>query len=64
MTIEGNELISIYLLLIKNETILDKNQQNIKYKMEKEIFSKLSILEMESIGELYDKKVDVLVKKS
>ena len=64
MTIEGNELISIYLLLIKNETILDKNQQNIKYKMEKEIFSKLSILEMESIGELYDKKVDVLGKKS
>lgn len=63
MNIEGNELIGIYLLLINNEEKLDNNQQLIKYKIEKEIFSCLSIEEMESIGELYAKKVDVLGKK-
>jgi len=63
MDFEGNELVSIYLLLIKNEENLDNIQQSIRYKVEKEIFKHLSIEEMESIGELYEKKVDVLSKK-
>lgn len=63
MNIEGNELIGIYILLINNEEKLDTNQQLIRYKIEKEIFNCLSIEEMESIGELYAKKVDVLGKK-
>jgi hypothetical protein len=63
MNIEGNELIGIYLLLMNNEEILDNYQQSVRYKIEKEIFSYLSIEEMESIGELYAKKVDVLGKK-
>lgn len=63
MNIEGNELIGIYLMLIKNEGTLDPNQQLVRYKIEKEIFKYLSIEEMESIGELYAKKVDVLGKK-
>jgi predicted lactoylglutathione lyase len=63
MNIEGNELISIYLFLLKNEEFLDNNQQSVKNKIEKEIFNNLSIEEMESIGELYAKKVDVLGKK-
>jgi len=63
MYIEGNELVSIYLLLIKNEENLDNIQQLVRYKAEKEIFKHLSIEEMESIGELYAKKVDVLRKK-
>ncbi len=63
MNIEGNELVSIYLLLIKNEENLDNIQQSVRYKAEKEIFKHLSIEEMESIGELYAKKVDVLGKK-
>ena len=63
MNIEGNELIGIYLLLMNNEEILDNYQQSVRYKIEKEIFSHLSIEEMESIGELYAKKVDVLGKK-
>lgn len=63
MNIEGNELIGIYLLLIKNEEILDNYQQSVRYKIEKEIFRYLSIEEMETIGELYGKKVDVLGKK-
>ena len=63
MNIEGNELIGIYLLLMNNEEILDKNQQSVRYKVEKEIFNYLSIEEMESIGELYAKKVDVLGEK-
>ena len=63
MNIEGNELIGIYLLLINNEEILDNYQQSVRYKIEKEIFRYLSIEEMETIGELYAKKVDVLGKK-
>ncbi len=63
MNIEGNELISIYLMLNENEGNLDTNQQLVKYKIEKEIFRYLSIEELETIGELYAKKVDVLGKK-
>ncbi|MCK5201960.1 MAG: hypothetical protein KAR21_26585 [Spirochaetales bacterium] len=63
MNIEGNELIGIYLMLINNEENLDNIQQSVRYKIEKEIFNYLSIEEMESIGELYAKKVDVLGKK-
>ncbi len=63
MTLEGNKLISIYLLLKRNEENLDLNQQAVINSMEKEIFSLLSIEEMESIEELYKKKVDILGKK-
>lgn len=63
MNIEGNELVGIYLLLLKNEDDLDNYQQSVRYKVEKEIFKYLSIDEMESIGDLYAKKVDVLGKK-
>ncbi len=63
MNIEGNELIGIYLMLIKNEGNLDTNLQLVRYKIEKEIFKYLSIEEIETIGELYAKKVDVLGKK-
>ena len=63
MIIKGNELIGIYLMLIKNEDNLDTNQQLVRHKIEKEIFKYLSIEEMETIGELYAKKVDVLGKK-
>ena len=63
MNIDGNELIGIYLMLVKNEGNLDTNQQLVRYKIEKEIFKYLSIEEMETIGELYAKKVDVLGKK-
>ena len=63
MNIDGNELIGIYMMLIKNEGNLDTNQQLVRYKIEKEIFKYLSIEEMETIGELYAKKVDVLGKK-
>lgn len=63
MNFEGNELISIYLLLLENDENIDTTQQFVRYKIEKEIFKYLSIEEMESIGELYAKKVDVLGKK-
>ncbi len=63
MNIDGNDLIAIYLLLQENDEKLDNLQQSIKYRAEKEIFRYLSIEQMESIGELYAKKVDVLGKK-
>lgn len=63
MNIEGKELISIFLILLKNENNLDQNQHLVKMKIEKELFNCLSIAEMESLGELYEKKVDILEKK-
>ncbi len=63
MNIEGKELISIFLILVKNENILDQNQHLVKMKIEKELFNCLSIDEMETLGELYEKKVDILEKK-
>ncbi len=63
MNIKGNELVSIFLILLENEETLDKNQHSVKMKIEKELFNSLSIAEMESLGELYAKKVDVLDKK-
>ncbi|MCF6335540.1 MAG: hypothetical protein L3J12_07340 [Spirochaetales bacterium] len=63
MVLKGNRLISIYLILKKNEDILDRNQQSVKFAMEKEIFNQLSIEEMESIQDLYEKQVDILGKK-
>jgi len=63
MIFDGNDLIAIYILMQKNEEKLDNIQTLIKYKIEKEIFLSLSIEEMETIGELYAKEVDVLGKK-
>jgi len=63
MNLKGNELVSIFLFLVKNEDKLDQNQQSVKKKIENELFNCLSIAEMESLGELYAKKVDVLKKK-
>lgn len=63
MIFDGNDLIALYILMQKNEENLDNIQTSIKYKIEKEIFLYLSIEEMETIGELYAKKVDVLGKK-
>ena len=63
MDIKGNELVSIFLILAENEEKLDHNQQSVKKKIENELFNCLSIAEMESLGELYAKKVDVLKKK-
>ena len=62
--LQGNDLIAVYILLLKNESSLDKNQQKIKNKIEKILFECLSIEEIESIEELYKKNVDVLGKKS
>ncbi|MCD6398175.1 MAG: hypothetical protein J7L71_11615 [Spirochaetaceae bacterium] len=63
MNLKGNELVSIFLFLVQNEDKLDQNQQSVKKKIENELFNCLSIAEMESLGELYAKKVDVLKKK-
>ena len=62
--LQGNDLVALYILLLKNESLLDKNQQKIKNRIEKILFECLSIEEIESIEELYKKNVDVLGKKS
>jgi len=62
--LQGNDFVGVYLLLLKNEVSLDKNQLRVKQKMEKILFESLSIEEIESIEKLYKKNVDVLAKKS
>lgn len=62
--LQGNDLVAVYILLLKNESSLDKNQLGIKNRIEKILFECLSIEEIESIEELYKKNVDVLGKKS
>lgn len=61
--LQGNDLVGIYLLLIKNEENLDKIQLSVKNRIEKVLFECLSIEEIEAIEELYKKNVDVLGKK-
>ncbi len=63
IVLQGNELVSVYLLLKENEEKLDHVQLSIKNKAEKILFEALSIEELESIEDLYKKNVDVLEKK-
>ncbi len=63
MILQGNELVGIYLLLKENENSLDNIQLSVKTRIEKILFSSLSIEELESIEDLYKKNVDVLGKK-
>ncbi len=64
IVLHGQDFVAVYLLLLKNESSLDKNQVHVKHRMEKILFERLSIEEIESIEDLYKKNVDVLGKKS
>ncbi len=63
MILQGNELVGIYLLLKENENNLDNTQLSVKTRIEKILFTSLSIEELESLEDLYKKNVDVLGKK-
>jgi len=61
--IENKQLIALYLLLKRHEEELDRNLQTLYVKMQKELFSVLSIEEMESLEKLYLDDVEVLEKR-
>ena len=49
MEIKREELISLFLLLSRNETFLDVQLQALKIRIEKELYTFMSIAELEEI---------------
>ncbi|MDY7029358.1 MAG: hypothetical protein SVR04_13765 [Spirochaetota bacterium] len=63
MHIENSQIVPLYLLLKRREEELDRNLQVLYHKLQRELFSILSIEEMESLEELYRDDVEVLEKR-
>lgn len=63
MRIQNSQIVALYLLLKRHEDELDRNLQVLYHNMQKELFSILSIEEMESLEELYKNDVEVLEKR-
>lgn len=63
MHIENSQIVPLYLLLKRREEDLDRNLQVLYHKLQRELFSILSIEEMESLEELYRDDVEVLEKR-
>ncbi len=61
--LEGKDIVGLYLQLKKHEEELDHNLQVLYHTFQRELFSVLSIEEIESIEELYQKDVEVLEKR-
>ncbi|MGC9311630.1 MAG: hypothetical protein ACP5IA_02975 [Sediminispirochaetaceae bacterium] len=61
--IENSQIVALYLLLKSHEEELDRNLQVLYHNMQRELFSILSIEEMESLEELYKNDVEVLEKR-
>ena len=63
ITIENSQIVALYLLLKRHEDELDRNLQVLYHNIQRELFSILSIEEMESLEELYKNDVEVLEKR-
>jgi len=60
----GNaQIVALYLLMKQHEEELDTGLQVLYNTLQKELFSVLSIEEMESLNELYKNDVEVLEKR-
>ncbi len=63
ISIENTQIVALYLLLKRHEEELDRNLQVLYHNIQRELFSVLSIEEMESLEELYKNDVEVLEKR-
>lgn len=61
--IGNSQIVALYLLLKRHEEELDRNLQVLYHNIQRELFSILSIEEMESLEELYKNDVEVLEKR-
>lgn len=58
--LSNREIVGLYLVLSKQEEDLDLNLQMLANRIEKYIFDKISIQELEKLEELYKRGIDVL----
>jgi hypothetical protein len=62
MNITNNDLIGIYLFLKKNELQLDQRLERLMIKIEKLLFSTLSIEEFENLEHYYNQGISLSVE--
>ena len=60
LTLSGNDLVGIYLLLKENESALDTRMNNVLIRIEKCLFENLSIQEFEQLDILYSQDKNIL----
>jgi hypothetical protein len=61
--LSGREIVGLYLLLKEQEVGLDGTLTKLMMRLEKSLYSKLSIEDFERLGELYRSNVDVFRQK-
>ncbi|MFO7731628.1 MAG: hypothetical protein R6V86_12795 [Spirochaetia bacterium] len=61
--IKSRQLIGLYLFLNHREAELDEPLQQLYNELQRDLFSYLSIEEMESLEELYKNNIDVLKER-
>lgn len=61
--IKSRQLIGLYLFLNQREAELDEPLQQLYNELQRDLFSYLSIEEMESLEELYKNNIDVLKER-
>ena len=62
-TLTGREIVGVYLFLKSREEELDDVLTKLMMRMEKSLYSKLSIEEFERLPDLYSSNVDVFEEK-
>jgi len=63
ISLRGKQLVALYLLMQRNEEELDQTLQVLFHKIQQDLFTELSIEEMENLEDLYKNKIDVLEKR-
>ena len=63
ISLRGKQLVALYLLMQSNEEELDQTLQVLFHKIQQDLFTELSIEEMENLEDLYKNKIDVLEKR-
>lgn len=61
--IKSRQLIGLYLFLNRREDELDEPLQQLYNELQRDLFSYLSIEEIESLEELYKNNIDVLQQR-
>jgi len=62
-TLSGREIVGVYLFLKAREEELDEILTNLMMRVEKNLYSRLSIDEFERLSDLYRDNVDVFGEK-
>jgi hypothetical protein len=60
VTLRGKELVGLYLFLKHRDSELDNTLSTVFSKIERELFSRLSIEEFEAMDSLYKKGIDIV----